>query len=186
MFLNKILSLPFGALFLVMLACDGPSSETNAKVPAVTRTLQNDPAFWDYAASSNMLQTEISRLATKKASTDTLRTFGQESVRFYEDALQQLKELAAEQGQIPLPDSLGAADKGLVKEFSLLEGEEFDTRYREFIISTHNAQLSRYEEALQNADDQNTRDWLLNMKTHTRQELQQLLQSAPVDSLREQ
>jgi predicted outer membrane protein len=182
MFFDKMLSFTLGALFLLMLACDGPSSQTDAKTPAITSTLQNNPAFWDYAASSNMLQAEISRLAIEKSSTDTLRTLAHKSVGFYEKALQQLKELAAEQGQISLPDSLGAADKGLVKEFSLLEGQEFDTRYREFIISTHNAQLSRYEEALQKADDQPTRDWLLNMKTHTRQELEQLLQPAPMDS----
>ena len=142
----------------------------------VSRSLQSDPAFWDYAASSNILQTEISRLAAEKGTTENIRNLGGQSADFHAQALERLRRLVAEHQRLQLPDSLGDADKGLVQEFRLLEGEEFDTRYRDFITSTHLAQLDRYEEALNKADDQETRDWLMGMRAHLREELDLLAQ----------
>ena len=178
MFVDKLLSLTFGAAMLLLAACNGPAAdaETATNTISVTQNLQHDPAFWDYAASSSMLQTEISRLAIEKGSTEKIKALGQQSADFHSNALKNLKKLVAKQKQIQLPDRLGAADKGLVQEFVLLEGEEFDTRYRDFMISTHTAQLDRYEDALRKADDQRTRDWLMNMRTHIRKELDVLAQ----------
>lgn len=163
---------PYIALFLLLLqACDGPSAgdETNAII--VTQNIQQDPAFWDYAASSNMLQTEISLLAVEKGASENVKSLGSKSASVHRDALERLRKLTAKHDQIKLPDSLAEADRSLVQEFMLLEGEEFDTRYRNFIVSTHLAQLDRYEEALSKADDQETRDWLMFMRAHLRQEL---------------
>lgn len=176
MFADTSRIITFAAFFLLLQACSGPSSEGEANTISVTKNLQHDPAFWDYAASSNILQTEISRLAVEKGATENIRNLGGQSADFHAHALERLRRLVAKHQRIQLPDSLGDADKGLVQEFILLEGEEFDTRYRDFIISTHLAQLDRYEEALSKADDQVTRDWLMGMRSHLREELDLLAQ----------
>ncbi|MDX5436740.1 MAG: hypothetical protein LPK03_06065, partial [Pontibacter sp.] len=62
------------------------------------------------------------------------------------------------------------------QEFKLLEGAELDARYRDFIISTHKAQLTRYEEALAKAQDQRTRNWILDMHAHLRKEISELVE----------
>jgi putative membrane protein len=71
MFIPKLLSSACGAVFLLLLACSGPSAETETEAPQiiVIRTLQDDPAFWDYAASSSMLQVGAGKLAMEKGST---------------------------------------------------------------------------------------------------------------------
>ena len=175
MFAYTMRIVPVSALFL-LLSCGGPSSEGETNTITVAQTLQSDPAFWDYAASSNLLQTEISRMAVAKGGTEGIRNLGQQSADFHTQALERLRRLVAKNKRIQLPDSLGDADKGLVQEFVLLEGAEFDSRYRDFIVSTHLAQLDRYEEALSKADDQETRDWLMGMRAHLRDELDLLAQ----------
>ncbi|MFD3001411.1 DUF4142 domain-containing protein [Pontibacter toksunensis] len=176
MFYDKLLTNLFGALFLLMLACDGPSSNPEAKTITVNRSIMYDPAFWDYAASSNMLQAEISRLAIEKGSTENIRAFGQRAADFHGGALKRMQRLMDGNDGVQLPDSLGSADRGLVQEFQLLEGEAFDTRYRDFIASSHRTQLDRYEEALRRADDQKVRDLLMDMRAHMREELDKLAQ----------
>lgn len=174
MFTNKLLSTLLSASFVLVMACEGPSSNTESDIITVHRSLQYDPAFWDYAASSNMLQIEISRLAVEKGSTEKIRALGRRAVDFHSNALTRMQQLMAKNEDIQLPDSLGSADRGLVQEFRLLEGEEFDTRYRDFITSVHRTQLDRYEEALRRADNQKIRDWLMDMRAHMRAELDEL------------
>lgn len=176
MLADKLRLIPFYAAFLLLLACGKSSPEGETNTITVAQSLQHDPAFWDYAASSNLLQTEISHMATEKGGTENIRNLGKRSADFHMQALERLRRLVAKNKRIQLPDSLGEADKGLVQEFMLLEGEEFDTRYRDFVVSTHLAQLDRYEEALSKADDQETRDWLMGMRAHLREELDLLAQ----------
>ncbi len=176
MFIDKLLSIVLGISFLLMLACSESPSENETNTISVTRSLQQDPAFWDYAASSNMLQVELGRLAAKQGSAVKVKTLGQQAADFHSSALMNLKEVMAKEERIHLPDSLAGADKGLVKEFALLQGEAFDARYRSFVISSHRTQLDRYEEALSRADDQKTRDWLMDMRAHMRKTLDTLVQ----------
>lgn len=174
MLTDKLISFILGVIFLLVLACEGPAAEkdTADAVPETrTRTLLHEPAFWDYAASSNMLQVALGKLAEQKASSAKLRGMAKDAVTYHAGALRQLQQLVSKQDNILLPDSLAGADQGLVQEMKLLEGEEFDLRYQEFIISTHNAQLDRYEEALVKADDQKIRDWIMDMRSHLRQEI---------------
>lgn len=175
MFIDKAVSLIFGIIFLFVLSCDGPSAESvaeNAAVVEKNKPLQNDPVFWDYAASSNMLQTEVGELAAEKGGTDSIKALGEKTVSFHSKAMQQLRSLVSKYENIHLPDSLGSADKDLVQEFKLLEGEAFNTRYRDFIVNSHRMQLELYQEALSRAEDKKTRDWLRAMLMHLRKELE--------------
>lgn len=187
MFIDKAISLLFGLVFLFVLSCDGPSSDSVVSEEEATavggKALQDDPVFWDYAASSNMLQTEIGRIAAEKATSDSIKTMGQKTVDFHSKAMQQLRSLVANQEKVQIPDSLGSADRALVEEFKLLEGEEFNTRYRDFILNTHKVQLERYKEALGRAENKRTLDWLQAMLVHLRKELNSV---ANIDSVKQQ
>ncbi|GAB3193840.1 putative outer membrane protein [Pontibacter aydingkolensis] len=176
MFIDKLLSLAIGLLFLLVLSCDSPSGNSSNETTTLTsqRTLKNDPAFWDYAASSNMLQTEIGQLAMEKGEPESIKALGEKAVKFHSKALQQLKSITRQHATLHLPDSLTGADSKLVKEFKQLEGEEFNARYKAFIASTHQMQLTRYKEALEKADDQVTRDWLNSILTHLQEKLNDL------------
>ncbi|PRY09884.1 uncharacterized protein DUF4142 [Pontibacter ummariensis] len=177
MFFDKVLATLFGLLFLLMLGCDGTATDsepTEMISITETRTLEEDPAFWDYAASSNLLQVEAGKVAMEQAQTEQIRAMAQKAIQYHGDALKELQRLTAKQKNIQLPDTLGGADWGLVQDLKLLEGEEFDARYRDFVISTHKAQLSRYKEAILKADDQHIRGWLMQMRSHLREEINEL------------
>ncbi|MBC5992764.1 DUF4142 domain-containing protein [Pontibacter cellulosilyticus] len=183
MFIDKLLSLAVGLLFLLVLSCDGPSSKSGNEINALASepTLADDAVFWDYAASSNLLQAEIGQLAKEKSTAPPIKLLAEEAVQFHISALQELRKLSKKHASVQLPDSLATADSDLVKELEQLEGEEFDTRYRAFINSTHQTQLTRYEEALQKTEVPELRNWLRNMLAHLHEELQQhsLLDSLP-------
>ncbi|WP_276498749.1 DUF4142 domain-containing protein [Pontibacter litorisediminis] len=172
MFLDKIITFALAAIFLIALSCEGPASEesTAQEVPR-KKTLQHEPAFWDYAASSNMLQVAVASVAAEQGAAAHTRSIAADALAFHRQALKRLQQLAQRHEHIQLPDSLGGADMGLVSEFKLLQGEELDTRFRDFVMSTHNAQLDRYEEALLKADDKETREWLMDMRAHLREEI---------------
>lgn len=175
MFIDKVITLTLGAVFLLLLACEGPASERREKrKEAAIRTLLQEPAFWDYAASNNMLQVEIGKVVAEKGSTERIKSMAQEAVNYHSKALKDLQRLVRRHKSIQLPDTLAAADQGLVQEFRLLEGAELNARYRDFIISTHKAQLTSYEEALAKAQDQRTRNWILDMHAHLRKEISEL------------
>ncbi len=176
MFIDKLLGLITGLLFLLVLSCDGPSNDSTNKTITIQtkRTLKADPAFWDYAASSNMLQTEIGQLVIEQGEPQALQAVAQKAVNFHSEALQELKVIAAQYNGIIIPDNLIGADNDLVKEFSLMKGEELANRYKAFVNSTHQSQLTRYEEALKIADDQQTKDWLIKMIAHLHEELDQI------------
>ncbi|WP_439881175.1 DUF4142 domain-containing protein [Pontibacter sp. MBLB2868] len=174
MFIDKVISLAFGLVFLFVLSCDGPTSDTvveEGTPVSKNKTLRDNPVFWDYAASSNMLQTELGKLAAEKGSTEEIRLIGQKAADFHYKALEQLRSLVASQTKVHVPDSLGAADHDLVEEFKLLKGEDFDTRYHDYILNSHKMQLERYQEALSIAENQGTRKWLQAMLVHLREQL---------------
>lgn len=184
MFLDKLLSLVVGLIFLIALSCDGPTGKSGEenKAVATTRTLANDSAFWDYAVSSNILQTELGQLVQSKENAQ-VRSLASEATRYHGNALEKLKRLAKGHYTGPLPDSLSGADRDMVNEFKLLEGEELATRYRAFISSTHQRQLARYQEALQRTEDPKIREWLNDMLLHLQQQLEHL---SRMDSLQEE
>lgn len=173
---DKLLTLIIGVVFMIVLSCDGPSStETSeAQTPAKTNALKpllQDPVFWDYAASSNMLQTELGQLAVEKGTTAEMRERGEHIMNFHGQALEQIKQLVAGQERINLPDSLGSADRELVNELRELQGEEFSNRYRDFVLNTHKLQLERYREVLDRANSSEVEKWLQTMLLHLQKEL---------------
>jgi putative membrane protein len=176
MFLDKFISLIIGVLFLFAISCDGPTSneagDKNFTTSKAKKPLLQDPVFWDYAASSNMLQVELGKLALENASSEQMKSRGGNISDFHSKALSQIKSLVSEQPDIKLPDSLGTADRKLIDELRELKGEEFNTRYRDFILNTHKLQLERYQEALGRAENQKVKDWLQAMLIHLKDEFE--------------
>lgn len=173
MFSNKKIRTLIFLVFICTLSCGGPSNETEAAETTQLKDSHNlNPAFWDYAVSSNLLQVELGRLAAEKGTTQQVKDWGIKAEKFHKRALQQLRALGSGHDAILLPDSLGSADKKMVQDFSLLQGADFDARYRDHLLISHKAQLSRYEEALQKAGGPKLKNWLLNMQEHMREQLQ--------------
>ncbi len=164
-----------------MISCQDRSAENKAaEVTLLADTHNLNPAFWDYAVSSNMLQVELGKLAAEKGVSQQVKELGKEAEVYHVKAMQELKAIGVGHDTILLPDSLIGADKAMVQEFSNLQGAAFDTRYQEHLVISYKAQLQRYQEALEKADSPKMIVWLTDMQKHLREKLQQV--TAP-DSL---
>lgn len=169
MFTDKVLTLVFGLLFLMMIAC-GDNSENKRRQqdgnPPVVQEQSRSAAFLDYAASTNMLQTELAKIAIKRAQQEDVKALAEQMLAFYGEAQKDLQQVARAEGlQNSLPDSLGTADKAMVEEFRKLPAAEFDKRYQQYINSSHRSQLDRYQEMLLRTEEQKIRDWVSDMQS---------------------
>lgn len=173
MIIDRITTVALGSIFLFAPACDdrNTKSETNE----ITYTLdKREPSamFWDYAASTSMLQTELAQLAAEKSINPGVRTFADSALLIHSKALRRLRNIAGKYKHMQLPDSLTGSDKAMIEEFKELQGEDFDSRYLEYLTLTHKAQLNRYQETLSETEDPALRLWLNNMKTRLNRQLQ--------------
>ncbi|WP_162428404.1 DUF4142 domain-containing protein [Pontibacter pudoricolor] len=184
MFTNKLTTLALVLLFLSLQACDKQRT-SQSDTTEVTYTLDRhepSPMFWDYAASTSMLQTELGKLASEKSQDSMVLTFADSALVIHSKALTRLRSIAEKYKHIQLPDSLTGSDKEMVEEFKLLEGKEFEKRYLEYLVLNHKAQLNRYQETLSETEDPALRQWLNTMRARLRGQLQFY---AEVDTVKE-
>ncbi|PKV66894.1 DUF4142 domain-containing protein [Pontibacter ramchanderi] len=175
MLTDKLLTLAFGLLLLLMIACgDGPASDqTKATTPPVVKEMSRSAAFLDYAASTTMLQAELAQVAAERAESEQIKALSAEMQGFYRQALKQLQQVAKAEGlHNSLPDSLGSADRATIAEFRKLSGTAFDERYREFVQASQQAQLDHYSEMLLKAEEEQIRSWVNEMQLQLRARLQ--------------
>ena len=174
MFTHKPITLALGVALLFLLACDNQRT-TRSDTTEVTYTLDRhepSPMFWDYAASTTMLQTELGKLASEKTQDSMILIFADSALVIHSKALQSLRKIAEKYKHIQLPDSLTGSDKEMVAEFKMLEGEAFESRYQEYLMLNHKAQLNRYQETLSETEDPALRQWLNTMRARLRAQLQ--------------
>jgi putative membrane protein len=167
MLTDKLLTLAFGLLFLLTIAC-GDTVETeksDAVSPPVVKEMSRSAAFVDYAASTNMLQAELARLAIEQGQSEQVRAMAAQMLAFYEDALASLRQVATAEGlHSSLPDSLGSADQAIIAEFRKLPAAEFDGRYRQYINSSYKSQQEHYQQMLERTEEEEIRKWISEMK----------------------
>lgn len=175
MLIDKLLTLAFGLIFLLMLACsDTPETQNQqlTETPPAVKNLSASTAFLDYAASIHLLQIELARLAIGRAQSEEVKGMGEHALKYHTHALDQLRATVGEAQRAHLPDSLGAADKGIVREFTSLPAVEFDRRYRDYVISSHSSQLARFQEELLKVEEETIRKWIMEVEEHLRERIQ--------------
>ncbi len=176
MLTDKVLTLVFGLVFLMMIACSDNAETDNKQAdgkPPVVREMSRSAAFVDYAASTNMLQTELARLALVRAQHAEVRNMAANLLEFYTAAQQELQQVAEAEGlHTSLPDSLASADRATVEEFRKLSQEEFDARYTQFVHASQRTQIDHYQQMLLRADEQEIRAWVNEMQLQLRARMQ--------------
>ncbi|MHC2991573.1 hypothetical protein OB13_08250 [Pontibacter sp. HJ8] len=175
MLIDKLLTLAFGSIFLLLLACsDAPETlnQHTTETPPPVTNLSASTAFLDYAASTNLLQIELARLAIERAQSEEVKVMGEHALKYHTHALNKLRATVGEAQRAHLPDSLGTADQGIVREFTSLPAAEFDSRYRDYIISSHSSQLERFQEELLKVEEKKTRKWIMEVEEHLRERIQ--------------
>ena len=175
MLTDKLMIILFGLIFLLMIACSDSSEPVNQQTAAIAPPLKENrskAAFLDYAASTNMLQIELARLAMERGQSEEVRKIGKQALEFHAGALDSLRLALGAADYGSLPDSLGAADRAIVEEFRNVPAAEFDARYRQYLISAHTAQLERYQEVLLKTEEETIRNWIRQVQEQLRERVQ--------------
>jgi putative membrane protein len=115
-----------------------------ARGPAIAaQNTHSDAMFAREAATANMTEIELGRLAVQKSSNDKLKEFGQRMINDHTKANDNLKSIATKDS-INLPADLDAKHRALVNRFSNMSGTEFDRMYASTMVSDHESAVALF------------------------------------------
>lgn len=105
-----------------------------------------DIEFVTKAASSSMLEVELGKLAQHKGTSEAVKEFGKLMVQEHTKANRDLKR-AAGQNNIEVPTTLTDEHLQIYSELNALSGAEFDEKYIETMVESHEEAISMFEDA---------------------------------------
>jgi putative membrane protein len=97
-------------------------------------------------------------LASKNASSDEVRKFGQRMVEDHTKANSELKALASKK-QTTLPAELDQKHQAMQDKLAKMKGEEFDRAYMQHMVAAHTDAVKLFEQESKNGKDAETREW---------------------------
>jgi putative membrane protein len=124
-------------------------AETKSKEEKVSG---DDAEFAREAASGGMMEVQLGKLASERASNAQVKEFGQRMQKDHSKANDQLKKLAASKG-IKLPTSLEGKQKSTVDKLTKLKGQEFDREYISTMVDDHKEDLEKFEKQADKGKD---------------------------------
>jgi putative membrane protein len=119
--------------------------------PAAQSAIQ-DEKFFVEAASGGMLEVELGRLATERATSAEVKAFGQRMVTDHGRANQQLLQIAVAQGKTA-PKEMLPEHRQHRDQLARLKGAEFDRMYMQHMVQDHKKDVSEFEKQAANGSD---------------------------------
>jgi len=130
---------------LSVAGCNGRRDDA-AKVSSADRD------FVTAATQANFSESDLGRLAKKKAENTDVKRFGQHMINDHDVANAELGNLAGKKG-IPVPKEADADQQKTAARLSELEGAAFDRRYMEVMVDDHLKAVALFElRSLQTGD----------------------------------
>lgn len=111
-----------------------------------------DQSFIKEAALGGLMEVELGRLATEKASNADVKQFGQRMVDDHGKANQQLATIA-QQNNIQVPTALTGKPKADYDRLSKLSGEQFDRAYMQLMVQDHRKDVAEFRRESTRAKD---------------------------------
>ena len=135
-----------------------------------------------FAARNNMLQIELGKIAAEKASTDSLKHYGQQLADWYTTKQQELQELA-QQYNITLPQQMEDDQLEHVEEVRNTKAGEFDAEYWESLAEAQKEAIDEYDDKLKDLDEADVSAFGLWAR-NSQKELQAQMEQAKASELR--
>ncbi len=95
-----------------------------------------DKKFAMNAARGGIAEVKAGKLAASKATSETLKSYGQQMVDEHTAANEKLKAIADGKG-VTLPTAPAAKDAAAIAKMSKLSGAAFDSAYKKFAVVSH-------------------------------------------------
>jgi|SRR5579859_5738601 len=102
--------------------------------------------FVERAASDDIAEIELSRLALDKSRDPEVRNYAQTVIDDHKRSLDELKKLANDQ-KFPLPTAATSQAEVQYAQLSKLDGERFDREFKKLMDKRHAAAIATYEKA---------------------------------------
>ena len=116
----------------------------------------DDKKFVKDAAQGGMVEVELGKLATQKASSDSVKQFGQKMVDDHTKANEELKQVASKEN-IAIPDSIDSKHQSRIDKLSKLSGESFDKAYVKDQVKDHQSDVKDFQAEAQGGTDPNVK-----------------------------
>ena len=104
------------------------------------------------AATANMAEVELGKLAVEKAVNPEVKQFGQKMIEDHSKSLEELKKLA-DQKNTALPPDILPTQKEAKEKLSKLSGAEFDTEYVKTMVADHRKDVTAFKAATKTVGD---------------------------------
>jgi len=117
-----------------------------------------DQAFLRDASQGNLTEIENARLALKSAASDEVRRYAQ---RILDDHTRNQSDLrgVAQKAGVDLPNDIDSHHHDMQTQLTRLSGSDFDREYIRMMISDHQKDISKFEDAARNSKDSEVRDF---------------------------
>jgi putative membrane protein len=133
-----------------------PKKAAASKAPAAKAA--NDSRFITEAAGGGMAEVKLGQLATEKAESADVKSFGQMMVDDHSKANSELQGLAGQKG-VTLPSDLPAAEKATYDRLSKLSGAAFDHAYMADMVKDHEKDIAAFKSESTAGKDADVKSW---------------------------
>jgi len=118
----------------------------------------NDAEFVKMAASGGMLEVDLGKLASTKATSADVRKFGERMVKDHGAANEDLRK-AAKTANIPVPDKLIDEHQKVLDRFKDYKGTNFDKDYMNQMLKDHEEDVAEFTRATKEAKNPAIKDF---------------------------
>jgi len=136
-----------------------------------------DRKFVMEAAQGGMMEVELGRIASERASNADVKAFGRRMVEDHTAANEKLKQVARERS-LTLPTEMTAEQKQERDKLNRATGAEFDRMYMSHMVKDHQKDVSEFEKQTQKGEDQAVRSFAQQTLPTLREHLQMAQQIA--------
>jgi len=152
------------------------SSSSNTSNSASTSSDANaDQHFISEAAKGNRAEVQLGQMMVSKATDPNVKKFAQMMVDDHTKALNQLQQIAQNKN-ITLPDGLPDDAKDLQDKINNESGKQLDKDYMDAMVQDHQKDVQEFQDASNNAQDKDVKQWAGKMVPKLQQHLKKAQQ----------
>ncbi|GFO70748.1 hypothetical protein GMLC_43270 [Geomonas limicola] len=117
--------------------------------------------FLKEAASINVMEMQLGRLARERGEDPEVKEFGEQLEMDHGNAKDDLQKVAAA-NNVKLPPQVERKHAGLLARLTKLSGGEFDRTFVQAMIRSHKKSVARFKKANRRLDDEDLKAWSLH------------------------
>jgi len=142
--ISKIIYVSCLTIFLTCLGGWAVLAHQQTSASAQNQADNGDTHFARAAASGNLAEIQLGKLAADHASSDVVKAFASRMVVQHTAAADQLK-IAAQKDDIALPGNLSSHDQQIYDRLVRLHGTAFDREYAKRMVDDHEKDLADFQ-----------------------------------------